>query len=438
MAAADAYEERPLIWRAKLLLDGGDVEAAAARSPARPSPSTPPTASSPPATGCGCTPCSPTRWPAQGEDDDAELYRGVVRAIRASEDADLLYDAGFLALSIRGYEASLLDFSDAYCIQSRLAVRLMEAGRVDEAAEHYRRAFELMPDSFGRVESHCFGCEGAFRGPVAQGVAERVFERLARERPDDAQVPYLVGYLAEERGDLEAARAGYRAAVDLDPLYLNAWKNLFELGERMRLPDGEEDEALLALLRLDPLGRHARGDTDRAQRPGGALGCAGASGGGRRRTGAGRPRLPAAGLGRGARRARRPRSRLVLALAPHRSGRPRRGHRRAPDRTAHRPAGGAAGLRNRSAAAAWKPSDPPGRCRTRPQICVPGAAGSRRDPDPGSRPRVIVRTGGGGRDPACVADRLFQASSPPSITFGCDGPMVSTGRSAASRSSVCF
>ena len=264
MAAADAYEERPLIWRAKLLLDGGDAEAAAAV--AREAIAIDPSDGEQPAGDrMRVYAVLADALAAQGEDDDAELYRGVVRAIRASEDADLLYEAGFLALSIRGYETSLLDFSDAYCIQSRLAVRLMEAGRVDEAAEHHRRAFELMPDSFGRVESHCFGCEGAFRGAVAQGVAEKVFERLARERPDDAQVPYLVGYLAEERGDLEAARAGYRAAVDLDPLYLNAWKNLFELGERMRLPEGEEDEALLALLRLDPLGRHARGDTDLAQ-----------------------------------------------------------------------------------------------------------------------------------------------------------------------------
>ena len=32
-----------------------------------------------------------------------------------------------------------------------------------------------MPDSFGRVESHCFGCESVFQGADAQALAERVF-----------------------------------------------------------------------------------------------------------------------------------------------------------------------------------------------------------------------------------------------------------------------
>ena len=53
------------------------------------------------------------------------------------------------------------DFADAYCIQSRLALRYSELGDYVKAEQHYQRAFELMPDSFGRIESHCFGCEGA-------------------------------------------------------------------------------------------------------------------------------------------------------------------------------------------------------------------------------------------------------------------------------------
>jgi len=81
------------------------------------------------------------------------------------------------------YRQSLTHFADAYCIQSRLAIRLSQAGRLDEAAEHYQRAYELMPDSFGRIESHCFGCEGVFDGTEAQHMAEKVFNRLVIERP---------------------------------------------------------------------------------------------------------------------------------------------------------------------------------------------------------------------------------------------------------------
>ena len=69
------------------------------------------------------------------------------------------------------WRKALEQFADAYCIQSRLAIRLMEAGRREEAFEHYRRAYELMPSSFGRVESHCFGCESVFQGAAQQTLA---------------------------------------------------------------------------------------------------------------------------------------------------------------------------------------------------------------------------------------------------------------------------
>ncbi len=66
--------------------------------------------------------------------------------------------------------------ADAYCIQSRLAVRLSEPGQHELAAKHYEKALALMPDSFGRVESHGFGCEGAFGVTEAQSAAERTGE----------------------------------------------------------------------------------------------------------------------------------------------------------------------------------------------------------------------------------------------------------------------
>ena len=76
---------------------------------------------------------------------------------------------GPMASAINQYREALTYFQDAYCIESRLAVRLAEVGKMDEAEEHYRRAYELMPDSFGRVESHCFGCEKAFEGEKIPG-----------------------------------------------------------------------------------------------------------------------------------------------------------------------------------------------------------------------------------------------------------------------------
>ena len=83
---------------------------------------------------------SPQIRKARGDEKEAELFQGAVDAIRLSENADRYYEAGLLTQAIDKYEASLLKFDGAYCIQSRLALRLTEAGKHEEAAEHYRRA----------------------------------------------------------------------------------------------------------------------------------------------------------------------------------------------------------------------------------------------------------------------------------------------------------
>lgn len=199
---------------------------------------------------------------AQGDEKEAKFFADVVRAIRLSEEADRWHEAGLFARSLRGYQQALELFADAYCVQSRLAIRLAEAGRMDEAMEHYRRAYELMPDSFGRVESHCFGCEKAFAGEAQQGVAEEIFTRMAAAHPTKAQVPYLLGYLRSEQERLAEAAEMFARATELDPLYLNAWNKLDGLADRMAMPAGRRDAIALKLIELDPLGSHASPDFD--------------------------------------------------------------------------------------------------------------------------------------------------------------------------------
>lgn len=199
----------------------------------------------------------------RGDADQAATMRGAVAAIRLSEQADDWWAAGLLTRAVRLYEESLTKFADAYCIQSRLALRYNELGDFAKAEEHYRRAFELMPDSFGRVESHCFGCEGAFSGERAQSIAEKVFASLAEKTPDRAQVFYLLGYLRSAQDRPAEAAENYRSAVALDPDYLNAWSRLLEVSSETEVPAAEREAAALALLRLDPSGRHTRADFDR-------------------------------------------------------------------------------------------------------------------------------------------------------------------------------
>jgi tetratricopeptide (TPR) repeat protein len=75
--------------------------------------------------------------------------------------------------------------------------------------------------------------------------------------PDKPQVHYLLGYLRSEEGRYREALPEFQKAVQLDPDYLNAWKEIGETGEEMRLPTALRSEVAINEVRLDPLQRHA-------------------------------------------------------------------------------------------------------------------------------------------------------------------------------------
>jgi tetratricopeptide (TPR) repeat protein len=256
MYALNQFEERPLIWKAQVLKNLGRLEEAEATARKA--------ISVDPSDGDQTTGDRLKAYAlladireARGDKEEAGHLRTAVSAIRLAEKADQFMVAGLSDQGIELYKESLQQFSDAYCIQSRLAVQLMAAGRPEEAEEHYRRAYELMPDSFGRVETHCFGCEGVFEGELSQAIAEQVFTKLLETSPNKPQVHYLLGYLREEQGRNAEAAKLYQEAVKLDPDYLNAWRHLAAL-----LPDLNADQAMVkqvtdALLRLDATGTNS-------------------------------------------------------------------------------------------------------------------------------------------------------------------------------------
>ncbi|MEM1027348.1 MAG: tetratricopeptide repeat protein [Planctomycetota bacterium] len=259
--ARDQFEERPLIWKAKLQLDAGDIESAA-ETIAQAIKIDPSDGEQGPGDRMRAYAIYAEILRAQGDTETAAVMEGAVRAIRMSEDADEFDQAGLLSRAVSMYQESLTHFADAYCIQLRLAIQLSNLGRYDEAAEHYERAYELMPSSFGRVESHCFGCEGAFRGDRAQTIADRVFDKLVATQPFTPQVHYLRGYLRSAQDRDQEALEDYREAVRLDPDYLNAWGKIQGLANRMQIDREERDRVALEIFRLDPLGRHSSADLE--------------------------------------------------------------------------------------------------------------------------------------------------------------------------------
>ncbi|HEY8994110.1 MAG TPA: tetratricopeptide repeat protein [Lacunisphaera sp.] len=266
LAVTDRYQERPLIWQAKLQLDTKELDQAVASLEAA--------IAIDPSDGeegrgdrMRVYALMARAQAARGDAAKAAFFEGVVKAIRLSETADRWFNAGAYTRAIRLYRESLGFFQDAYCIQSRLAVRLAGEGKMDEAVEHYRKAFELMPDSFGRVESHCFGCEHVFAGERSQGVAEAVFTKMLAARPKQPQLHYLLGYLREEQKRPAEAAELYRQAVQLDPLYLNAWSKLAGLERELKFTPRQRDDLMFKLLELDPARRHASPDLAQVSDP---------------------------------------------------------------------------------------------------------------------------------------------------------------------------
>lgn len=261
LAQANPFQERPLIWSAKVLMDQGKL--AEAEAMIRKAIAIDPSDGE---QGRG------TRMYAyevlsqvlekQGKDEEAAKMSGAVRAVRISEKADKWWAAGMSSKALSLYQKALKEFADAYCIQSRLALRYMDAGDEQKAAFHYERAFELMPSSFGRVESHCFGCEGIFSDKLSQGIADRVFSRLVNELPENPQVHYLLGYLRQQQKEYQEAAELYQKAVELDPLYLNAWRNLHDVAGKANFSSEKRDRIALTYFRLDPESRSAREVSD--------------------------------------------------------------------------------------------------------------------------------------------------------------------------------
>ena len=249
-------EKRPLIWKAKVLLEQGDVDGAekTVRAAIAIDPSD------------GFAPMG-HRFLAysvladvlekKGDPAGAGSFRSAVKAIRMSEEADQWLAQGFIKKATQLYSDSLNLFADAYCIQSRLAVQLLHQGHRQEAMEHFRRAFQLMPTSFGRIETHCLGCEGVLDDDEARSLAEQVIKEEIAKDPKHPQSYALLAevYIQAER--YPEALDNLRKAVALDPDYIDAWKRYDAIADKVTIPPEELAKAEENILRLNVLNRFA-------------------------------------------------------------------------------------------------------------------------------------------------------------------------------------
>jgi predicted TPR repeat methyltransferase len=141
----------------------------------------------------------------------------------------------------------LADHADALLQQ---ALQAHQGGRLDAAADLYRRVLAQAPHQFDAL--HLLGVIARQRGDAEQAVRS-IREALAVD-PSQARAHCNLGAALQDTGDTDAALASYERALQLDPRYGLAWNNRGNTLRRL----GRFDDALhsyeqaLALRANDP------------------------------------------------------------------------------------------------------------------------------------------------------------------------------------------
>lgn len=251
---ADPFEDRPLIWKAEALRRAKRFNEA--EDAARKALAVDPTDGNEPAglRAYGYEVLAAI-CEAQGQNQEAMSLRNLVRAVRLAEEGDELAELKLFSEAKQRYAEATKISNDVYWIHLRLADLLMKQGQRGEAAEHYRKAYQAMPDQLGRLESECISCEEPFVGKVALQMSDQLLTELIRKDPRKPQLYYLLGQLRCSQARIPEAIKAFKKAVELDPDYLSAWIHLLQV-DRSYLSNSEYGQAYFALVRLDPRQLH--------------------------------------------------------------------------------------------------------------------------------------------------------------------------------------
>lgn len=154
--------------------------------------------------------------------------------------------AGERGKAVEGYKEALRANAGYDEIYFNMATVLLQSGRISEAAEEYTRSLYINPLSLEAYAA--FGTIG-IQDPAAYGkVGLSLFEQCVKLFPYNKDVWNNIGYLHTKLGDNQAALAAYKKALEIDPDFDLARKNvritLKNLGRRDR--EFEESEALFA------------------------------------------------------------------------------------------------------------------------------------------------------------------------------------------------
>jgi tetratricopeptide (TPR) repeat protein len=142
-------------------------------------------------------------------------------------------------------------------MQQVIGERLINAGDLKGAIEHYKQALRIDPRLQGvRFELSQAILETASSDQNAQVESLRLLEEAVKIEGDDAHIESVMGEIAVNRGDLETAYKHYDQALALNPGEVQAEMGLARLLMAQRKLD-EAAKFLLAAIQADPLNGEA-------------------------------------------------------------------------------------------------------------------------------------------------------------------------------------
>lgn len=169
-----------------------------------------------------------SRWPLLSPD--------LMRAITENNLATALREAGRLEEAEAHYRRALAISPHYAAAHSNLGALLRATGRVEEAISHYREALRLQPD-------HPTARYNLGNALLAEGrplEAAEQFRQVVAEQPDSVEAHNNLGVALATAGQLEAAARAFRAALALDPASADAHRNLANVLDEM----GHKEEAM--------------------------------------------------------------------------------------------------------------------------------------------------------------------------------------------------
>ena len=246
LSLRDPIDERPLLWKAKILLDEEELQEAEqlARRAIYLAPSD---KESLPGHRMKAHAVLSEILSKAGETDEAVKYNGMVEAIRLAEKGDELFELGMLDGAIEYYQQAVRESDQIHKVHIELGMLLTTAGFQNEAAAHFRKATELLPndvDFDARFYSFPYILEKGIKGVPS---IDEVLSEMIQKGDKRPATHFLLGRWQLKEGKDEEALRSFNKAVELEPDFMPAWDQIIQLERKLEKPMGKSAQSLLRL-----------------------------------------------------------------------------------------------------------------------------------------------------------------------------------------------